>query len=79
MRTTIDSLRQPTPMIRPGQVQQSDIGSGYLETLERRLEDGYTRIEDARLHGQDVSVWEEFWIDLLHQYEAAVDDFPEAA
>ncbi|MBA3380123.1 MAG: hypothetical protein M3490_01585 [Chloroflexota bacterium] len=79
MRSTIDTKRQPTPMIRTGQAQQAEIGSGYLETLERRLADGYARIEDANLRGQDVTAWEEFWIDLLHQYEAAVDDLPEAA
>jgi hypothetical protein len=51
----------------------------FLEGLERRLVDGYARIEEARQRGQDVTAWEEFWIDLLHQYEAAVDGLPEAA
>ncbi|MEJ7901181.1 MAG: hypothetical protein WKF63_05000 [Thermomicrobiales bacterium] len=78
MRSTIDSTRQPT-MIRNGRAQQSGKSHGYLESLERRLADGYARIEDARLQGQDVTAWEEFWIELLHQYEAAVNDFPEAA
>ena len=51
----------------------------FLATLERRLADGYARIEDARNRGQDVTAWEAFWIDLLHQYEMAVDGLPEAA
>ena len=50
-----------------------------LDTLVRRLDDGYARIESARVLGQDVTEWEEFWIDLLHQYEHAIDEFPEAA
>ena len=39
-------------------------------TLERRLHEGYVRIEEALEAGQDVSSWERFWIELLHQYEA---------
>ena len=37
--------------------------------LERRLVEGYYRIEEALEQGQDVSNWERFWIELLHQYE----------
>lgn len=39
------------------------------ETLERRLEDGYRRIDQAALAGADVSEWENFWIKLLGEYE----------
>lgn len=39
------------------------------ETLERRLEDGYRRIDQAALAGTDVSEWESFWIKLLGEYE----------
>jgi hypothetical protein len=44
-----------------------------VATLERRLDDGWTRIEEAKARGEDVSAWEDFWIDLLHQYERACD------
>ncbi len=44
-----------------------------LASLEARLGDGYDRIEAARRQGQDVANWEAFWLDLLHQYEAAYD------
>ncbi len=44
-----------------------------LVVLERRLEDGYLRIDAARRNGQDIQTWETFWIDLLHQYEAVAD------
>ncbi|MGE3797956.1 MAG: hypothetical protein AB7G88_08950 [Thermomicrobiales bacterium] len=38
-------------------------------TLQHRLSEGYLRIEEALEAGQDVSNWERFWIELLHQYE----------
>lgn len=39
------------------------------QSLERRLEDGYRRIDRAALGGADVSEWETFWIKLLSEYE----------
>ena len=39
-------------------------------TLERRLHEGYVRIEEALQAGQNVTSWERFWIELLHEYEA---------
>lgn len=48
------------------------------DILERRLNDGWNRIEEALRRGEDVHAWESFWIDLLHQYEAAFDALPEA-
>jgi hypothetical protein len=50
-----------------------------LQTLERRLDEGYARIEEAIARGEDVTAWESFWIDLLHRYEAECDALPEAA
>ncbi|HYI93433.1 MAG TPA: hypothetical protein VEX68_07810 [Bryobacteraceae bacterium] len=47
--------------------------------LERRLEDGYARIEDARLEGINTSDWEEFWIKLLREYEEICNKLAEAA
>ena len=38
-------------------------------SLERRLEDGYRRIDQAALGGADVTEWESFWIRLLGEYE----------
>lgn len=46
--------------------------------LERRLNDGWSRIEEAKRRGEDVTAWETFWIELLAQYEAACDELPEA-
>ncbi len=41
-----------------------------LEVLEQRLDDGERRIEEAIFNGADTESWEEFWIELLHSYEA---------
>ena len=40
-----------------------------LEVLQRRLDDGFFKIERAIEAGQDVRSWEQYWIELLHQYE----------
>jgi hypothetical protein len=68
MAHTLDQF--PTPPI--------DELLSQLATLERRLEDGYRRIEAAQRDGQDVAAWESFWIELLHQYEALADGLIEA-
>lgn len=49
-----------------------------IAALVRRLEDGYSRIEQAVRAGEDVAAWETFWIDLLRQYEALCDGLGEA-
>lgn len=79
MRHVSKAERRPTRMIHQRDVEPSAHVFDDLETLERRLEDGYARIEYARTRGQDVAAWEEFWIELLHQYESAVDHYPAAA
>ena len=50
-----------------------------LETLERRLEDGYRLIEERLRAGEDVAELETFWINLLHEYESRCDASPLAA
>ena len=47
--------------------------------LERRLEDGYTRIEQAKADGIDTTAWEEFWVKLLLEYQAICDELALAA
>jgi hypothetical protein len=47
--------------------------SNSLRMLEQRLDDGYRRIDAGQLVGSDVDQWEDFWIDLLHQYEQLAD------
>ncbi|HEX5497990.1 MAG TPA: hypothetical protein VFX03_02145 [Thermomicrobiales bacterium] len=47
--------------------------------LERRLDDGYQRIDAALSDGQDVARWEDFWVGLLREYEALVGRSDRAA
>ncbi len=61
------SVISESPVI-PGSLR-----SDTIEHLELRLVDGYHRIEVARAKGDDVSVWEDFWIELLHRYETLCD------
>ncbi len=49
------------------------------ESLALRLTTGYQRIDDARAAGLDTSALEEFWLSLLHQYEAAYSEVAVAA
>ena len=68
------------PSVRPSdRAESSQRQDHQLLSLERRLEDGYRRIERARSAGQDIVAWEEFWIQLLHQYESVADDLALAA
>lgn len=43
------------------------------EILEKRLIDGERKIAAAEARGEDTARLVDFWIDLLHQYERAVD------
>ena len=49
------------------------------EALERRLEDGYLRIDEAALAGADVTEWESFWLRLLREYEDVCRELDPAA
>jgi hypothetical protein len=47
--------------------------------LVRRLDDGYQRIDQAIRDGADVGAWEDFWFQLLLEYERICDDLSLAA
>jgi hypothetical protein len=57
---------------------QTDLSS-RRESLERRLEDGFRRIDESALSGTDVSEWESFWIRLLREYEDVCRELDAAA
>jgi len=67
---------------RPPQNGDSPIleiaGDLQLE-LTRRLETGYAYIDRMIAAGEDVAKLEEFWIQLLRQYEAVCEGLAEAA
>ena len=46
----------------------------HIATLEERLNNGYALIAARKAQGYDVTKLEDFWIDLLHEYEAACDE-----
>lgn len=48
-------------------------------SIARRLEDGYARIDEAILHGVDIRAWEDFWLQLLEEYEDVCDGLRLAA
>ena len=50
-----------------------------LRQLAQRLDDGYSRIDQAALAGNDVSEWETFWIKLLREYEHVCSELDRAA
>jgi hypothetical protein len=47
--------------------------------LARRLDTGYEYIDRMVAAGEDVTKLEEFWIQLLRQYEAVCEGLAEAA
>jgi hypothetical protein len=49
------------------------------ESLVRRLEDGYIRIDHLAMSGGDVREWESFWIKLLREYEGVCRELDSAA
>ena len=60
-------------MIRtPSQATVADL-EREATVLEQRLHDGERRIEEAQRVGAGTEAWEEFWIELLHTYEAVYD------
>ena len=44
------------------------------DSLCRRLEQGYAKIERGLAEGRDVGDWEELWIALLRVYERICDE-----
>lgn len=60
------------PAIDPVVSNRADL-EHRRQTLYQRLEDGYQRIEAAIREGQDVTRWEDFWVQLLEEYETVCD------
>ena len=60
----------------------SALNAGLSErrsALERRLADGFERIDQAVLAGRDVTEWESFWLTLLREYEDVCRELDVAA
>ena len=48
------------------------------DTLYRRLEDGYQKIEKAQQEKRDTYFLDEFWLSLLREYQAVCDELRQA-
>ena len=48
------------------------------DTLFRRLESGYAKIEQAEQERRDKTFLEDFWLSLLREYEAVVTELQQA-
>ena len=48
------------------------------DTLYRRLEDGYQKIEKAQQEKRDTYFLDEFWLSLLREYQAVVSELQKA-
>lgn len=59
-------------MVPVGPVAQTHIATDPAG-IARRLEDGYARIDEAILRGVDIHAWEDFWLQLLEEYEEVCD------
>jgi phage host-nuclease inhibitor protein Gam len=59
-------------MTAPSSVSLDDLRRQKAR-LETRLEDGWNRINEGEAQGRDVTPWEDFWLDLLKEYEAVCD------
>lgn len=71
--------RRPEESAEEPRAPQKASRQETVENLELRLIDGYHRIDVARDRGDDITAWEDFWIGLLHRYEALCDDVRVAA
>ena len=48
------------------------------DTLYRRLESGWDKIEQAEQTSRDKTFLEDFWLSLLREYEAVVSELQKA-
>lgn len=63
----------------PATIVDIDRNATRRDGLARRLDDGYRRIDEARVNGVDVTAWETFWCELLGDYERLCDELDRAA
>ncbi len=65
--------------VQAARIAQAEVEQNIMRLEEKRdeyverLDLGASKIETARMQGKDVTMWEDYWIQLLHQYEAVCD------
>lgn len=63
----------------PARPERLESATARREALEKRLDDGYLRLDEAALAGKDITEWETFWIRLLREYEGLCRELDRAA
>lgn len=77
-----NNMKQPTRKTKPNleaEIERQESQKAITRLIEKRdeyverLDIGAAKIEEARSQGKDVTLWEDYWIQLLRQYEAICD------
>jgi hypothetical protein len=77
--TTMNQASRKAQANREAEIQSQERRQAIARLVEKRdeyverLDIGAVKIEYARNEGKDVSSWEDYWIQLLRQYEAVCD------
>lgn len=62
------------PLVPPVDQKEAKALAAHRDSLYARLDVGYERIAQGLRDGQDVTSWEDFWIQLLKEYEKVCDE-----
>ena len=77
--TTMKQASRKAQVNREAEIQYQERQQTIARLSEKRdeyverLDIGAAKIEEARSQGKDVTSWEDYWIQLLRQYEAVCD------
>ena len=66
-------------MVKRSARAQTRAKENDADTLYRRLEDGYLKIEAAEQAGRDTAFLDEFWLSLLREYEQVCLELQQAS
>jgi hypothetical protein len=78
-KTTMKQSNRKAQTNREAEIQYQERQQTIARLTEKRdeyverLDIGAAKIEEARSQGKDVTSWEDYWIQLLRQYEAVCD------
>ncbi len=78
-KTSIKQSSRKAQTNREAEIQRLERQQTIARLAEKRdeyverLDIGAAKIEEARSQGKDVTSWEDYWIQLLRQYEAVCD------
>jgi hypothetical protein len=82
------TMKQPNRKAQPdreAEIRHQERQQTITRLIEKRdeyverLDIGAAKIEEARSQGKNVTLWEDYWIQLLRQYEAICDKLRDLA